>query len=135
MSKDTKYHSLWKDYLRPADTPLKEEKGRSRQRGIYKFLFMIGYNITSGPNAQRGLDDIASDIRALKNVTIVTIVIGNKNIGEKQYVAGVALKFIASNPGEFSSPEETKARILRDLRRIKNVQRLYKVSPGLDRIE
>ena len=117
----------WKNFLN-------EERGRSRQRGVYKFLFMIGYTISTGKK-QRGLDDIATDMRALPNVTIVSIIQGNKNIGELQYVAGISLKFVASNPGEFSSPEDTKLQILRQIRKLKNVNRIYKVSTGIERVE
>jgi hypothetical protein len=74
-------------------------------------------------------------MRALPNVTIVTVVVGNKNISERTYVAGLSVKYVASTPGQFSSPEETKARIIRDVRRLRGVQRIYKISTGLDRIE
>ena len=117
----------WKNFLN-------EERGRSRQRGVYKFLFMIGYTISTGKK-QRGLDDIATDMRALPNVTIVSIIQGNKNVGDLQYVAGISLKFVASVPGQFSSPEDTKLQILRFIRKLKNVNRIYKVSPGLERVE
>ena len=117
----------WKNFL-------KEERGRSRQRGVYKFLFMIGYTISTGKK-QRGLDDIATDIRALPNVTIVSIIQGNQSVGERQYVAGISLKFVASNPGQFSNPEDTKMQILRTIRKLKNVNRIYKVSPGIERVE
>ena len=73
----------WKNFL-------KEERGRSRQRGVYKFLFMIGYTISTGKK-QRGLDDIATDMRALSNVTIVSIIQGNKNIGELQYSSFITI--------------------------------------------
>tara|TARA_Y100000592_G_scaffold101037_1_gene184829 strand:+ start:53645 stop:53932 length:288 start_codon:yes stop_codon:yes gene_type:complete len=95
---------------------------------------MIGYTISTGKK-QRGLDDIATDMRALPNVTIVSIIQGNKNVGDLQYVAGISLKFVASNPGQFSSPEDTKLQILRLIRKLKNVNRIYKVSPGLERVE
>ena len=117
----------WKSFLN-------EERGRSRQRGVYKFLFMIGYTITTG-DKQRGLDDIATDIRSIPNVTIVSVIQGNKNIGERQYVAGLSIKYVASTPGQFSSPEDTKSMIMRLIRRTKNVNRIYRVSPGLERVE
>jgi hypothetical protein len=127
------FQNKWKKFNLEQKT-LSEEKGRSRQRGVYKFLFMIGYGIETGEK-QRGLDDIATDMRALPNVTIVTVVVGNKNISERTYVAGLSVKYVASTPGQFSSPEETKARIIRDVRRLRGVQRIYKISTGLDRIE
>ena len=120
-------NKVWRQYL-------DEERGRSRQRGVYKFLFMIGYTISTG-DRQRGLDDIATDIRSIPNVTIVSVIQGNKNIGERQYVAGLSIKFVASVPGSFSSPEDTKMSIMRVIRKVKNVNRIYKVSPGLERLE
>jgi hypothetical protein len=128
------YHKKWKEFREGDQDLVKEERGRSRQRGVYKFLFMIGYTVDTG-DKQRGLDDIATDIRALSHVTIVTIVVGNKNISERTYVAGISLKFIASNPAEFVSPEETKIKITREINKVRNVQRIYRVAPGLDRVE
>ncbi len=112
---------------------LQEERGRSRQRGIYKFYTMIGYTIEQA--SRRGLDDVLAEMRALPNVTIVTVVIANRKIGEDRYIAGLSVKFIPSYPGTFSSPEDTKARILRDIRRLKNVERIFKVSTSVERIE
>ena len=63
-----------------------EEKGRSRQRGIYKFYCMIGYRIESGAK-QRGLDDILADVRAIPGVTIVTVVVSNRKIAEERYIS------------------------------------------------
>ena len=113
---------------------LSEEKGRSRQRGIYKFYCMIGYTITAG-EYQRGLDDILADMRALPNVTIVTVVIANQKLGELRYVAGLSIKFIPSVPGEFRAPEDVKAKIIRDVKRLKNVENIFKVSTSIERIE
>jgi hypothetical protein len=111
-----------------------EEKNRSRQRGIYKFYCMIGYSIIIGDN-QRGLDDILADIRALPNVTIVTVVVRNQPIAEKRYVAGLSVKFIPSIAGEFRAPEEAKANIARGMKRVKNLERIFKVSTSVERIE
>ncbi len=111
-----------------------EEKGRSRQRGIYKFYCMIGYNITTG-ESQRGLDDILADIRALPNVTIVTVVIGNRRIAEETYIAGLSVKFIPSIPGVFANPESIKSNIVRGVKKVKNVQRIFKISSSLERVE
>ena len=114
---------------------LGEEKGRSRQRGIYKFHCMISYNITSDGERARGLDDILADMRALPNVTIVTVAIRNQKVAEARYIAGLAIKFIPSTPGDMNQPEGTKARIVRDIKRLTNVQSLFKLSTGLIRIE
>lgn len=114
---------------------LGEEKGRSRQRGIYKFHCMISYNITSDGEKARGLDDILADMRALPNVTIVTVAIRNQKIAEGRYIAGLAVKFIPSTPGDMNQPEGTKARIVRDIKRLTNVQSLFKLSTGLIRLE
>lgn len=113
---------------------ISEEKGRSRQRGIYKFYCMIGYTVEAGEK-QRGLDDILADIRALPHVTIVTVVVGNEPIAEKRYVAGLSVKFIPSIQGEFQTPENVKIDILRSMKKTKNVQRIFKVSPSLERVE
>ena len=111
-----------------------EEKGRSRQRGIYRFYCMIGYTVELGDN-QRGLDDILADMRALPNVTIVTVVVGNRRIAEHRYIAGISIKFIPSIPGTFNNPETIKSRITREIRRVKNVERIFKVSTSIDRVE
>ena len=114
---------------------LGEEKGRSRQRGIYKFYCMLSYDLTAEGEKARGLDDILADLRALSNVTIVTVVVRNQKIAEGRYIAGLSIKFIPSTPGEFNSPEGVKARIIKDVKRLANVQSLFKVSAGLERLE
>lgn len=114
---------------------LGEEKGRSRQRGIYKFHCMIAYGLTTEGDRARGLDDILADLRALPNVTIVTVAIRNQKIAEGRYIAGLAIKFIPSVPGNMNQPEQVKARIVRDIKRLENVQSLFKLSTGLIRIE
>jgi len=114
---------------------LGEEKGRSRQRGIYKFHCMISYNITAAADQSRGLDDILADMRALPNVTIVTVAIKNQKVAENRYIAGLAVKFIPSTPGDMNQPELTKTRIVRDIKRLANVQSLFKLSAGLTRLE
>ena len=112
-----------------------EEKGRTRQSGIYKFYCMIGYVADESGDKTRGLDDILADLRALENVTIVTVVVANRKIAEKRYISGLSIKFIPSTPGQIHSPEDTKARILRDVRRLRNVERIFKVSTSIERIE
>ena len=114
---------------------LKEEKGRSRQRGIYKFYCMISYGITIDENRSRGLDDILADLRALHNVTIVTVVVSSQKVSEGRYIAGLSIKFIPSTPGQNQSPEFCKARIVNDVKRLHNVQSVFKLSAGLERIE
>ena len=116
-------------------TFLAEERGRSRQRGIYKFYLMLNYTLTHDELHSRGLDDILADLRALPNVTIVTVVISNQKVADRAYIAGLSVKFIPSTPGQFNSPEDIKSRILRDIRRLKNVQSIFKVSAGLERLE
>lgn len=114
---------------------LGEEKGRSRQRGIYKFYCMIAYGLTAEGEKTRGLDDILADMRALQNVTIVTVAIRNQKVSEGKYIAGLAIKFIPSTPGDMNTPENVKAKIVRDIKRLTNVQTLFKLSTGLTRLE
>ena len=114
---------------------LGEEKGRTRQRGIYKFHCMISYGITAEADKSRGLDDILADLRALPNVTIVTVAIKNQKVAEGRYIAGLSIKFIPSTPGDMNQPELTKARIVKDIKRLANVQSLFKLSVGLQRLE
>ena len=114
---------------------INEEKGRSRQRGIYKFYCMISYGLTAEGEKTRGLDDILADMRALPNVTIVTVAVRNQKIAEGRYIAGLAIKFIPSTPGDMNTPENVKARIVRDIKRLTNVQSLFKLSTGLIRLE
>jgi len=113
---------------------LTEEKDRPRQRGIYKFYCMIGYTIEIG-ESKRGLDDILAEMRALPTVTIVNVAIANRKIAEQTYIAGLSIKFIPSYPGTFSNPEDAKSKILRACKRLKNVQRIFKVSTSIERIE
>ena len=127
MTKDKFYGNI--------EETITEEKGRSRQRGIYKFYCMLSYGLTLEENKTRGLDDILADLRALPNVTIVTVVVKNQKIAEGRYIAGLSLKFIPSIPGQFRSPEDVKTRIVRDIKRLGNVQNVFKVSSGLERLE
>ena len=83
----------------------------------------------------RGLDDILADMRALENVTIVTVAIRNQKVAEGRYIAGLAIKFIPTTPGNMNAPENVKARIVRDVKRLTNVQSLFKLSTGLIRLE
>ena len=129
MTKDNFYDIIKKQLN------IKEEKGRSRQRGIYKFYCMISYNLTIEGEKSRGLDDILADLRALPNVTIVTVAVRNQKIAEGRYIAGLAIKFIPSTPGDMNTPENVKARIVRDIKRLTNVQSLFKLSTGLIRLE
>ena len=128
LSKQSFYDSIEKEIVT-------EEKGRSRQRGIYKFYCMLTYSLTIEENKSRGLDDILADLRALPNVTIVTVAVKNEKVAEGRYLAGLSIKFIPSTPGQLSAPEVVKARIIRDMKRLANVQSIYKVSVGLERLE
>jgi hypothetical protein len=114
---------------------IEEEKGRTRQSGIYRFHCMIGCSAEDTGNKQRGLEDILADLRALEGVTIVTVVIANRKIAEGRYISGLSIKFIPSSPGQVRSPEDTKARILRETRRLRNVERIFKISTSVERIE
>ena len=131
-------HNQWRDFIRAPHQPrhrLSEGAGRSRQRGIYKFYCMLSYVLTHDEVTSRGLDDILADLRALPNVTIVTVVIANQKVGEGRYIAGLSIKYIPSVPGEFNSPEDVKMRVTRDVKRIPNVHSVFKVSSGIERIE
>tara|TARA_B100000282_G_scaffold296879_1_gene280784 strand:+ start:7769 stop:9592 length:1824 start_codon:yes stop_codon:yes gene_type:complete len=128
LTKQSFYDSIEKEIVT-------EEKGRSRQRGIYKFYCMLSYGLTIEENRSRGLDDILADLRALPNVTIVTVVIKNQKVSEGRYIAGLSIKFIPSTPGQLNAPEDVKLRILKDIKRLGNVQSLFKVSAGLERLE
>jgi hypothetical protein len=125
---------MMKEEIKEYFDQFSEEKNRSRQRGIYKFYCMLGYSVGTGEN-QRGLDDILTDLRALPNVTIVTVVVSNQPIADGRYVAGISIKYIPSISGEFRSPEDTKAAIIRGIRKVKNLERIFKVSTSPERIE
>jgi len=112
-----------------------EEKGRSRQRGVYKFYCMIGYQVVESGDKQRGLDDILGDIRAIPGVTIVTVVVSNRRIAKQRYISGLSIKFIPSLPGVIASPEDAKSRIIKTVKRIQNVDRIFKISTSFERIE
>tara|TARA_B100000214_G_scaffold268036_1_gene198819 strand:- start:19161 stop:19559 length:399 start_codon:yes stop_codon:yes gene_type:complete len=130
------FDQIWRKFLKEdLSSGITEEIGRSRQRGIYKFYCMLSYNLTTLEGKSRGLDDILADLRALPNVTIVTVVVRNQKISERNYVAGLSVKFIPSIPGQFNSPEDVKQRILRDIRKLANVGTVFKISAGLERLE
>jgi len=96
---------------------------------------MISYGLLTESDRSRGLDDILADLRALENVTIVTVAIRNQKVSEGKYIAGLAIKFIPTTPGNLNTPENVKARIVRDIKRLENVQSLFKLSTGLIRLE
>ena len=110
---------------------LGEDQTRSRQMGIYKFYCMIGYSITE----DRGLEDMLAEARAIPSVTIVTVVVSNRRVSESRHIAGLSVKFIPSTPGSIRAPEDAKASILRDIRRLKGVEKIFKVSSSVERIE
>lgn len=119
------FNKDWKSYL--------GEEDRSRQRGIYRFYMMLGYQLNS--DTGRGLDDILAEMRALPSVTIVTVATRNRKIGENNYVAGLAIKFVPSFPGVLRSPEDAKTKTIADVRKIKGVTRIFKLSAGFERVE
>lgn len=112
---------------------ISERDERSRQYGVYQFYLMLGYTSDSGEESYRGLEDIVADIRAVPSVTVVTIMVKNQKISEKDYVAGLRIKFIPSIPGVLRSPEDAKVKILRMIRKIKGVRRIFKVSQGFEK--
>ena len=114
---------------------LSEERGRSRQRGIYKFYLMVGYSTVATEVAQRGLDDILTDVRALPNVTICTVIVGNRRVGDGRYVAGLSLKFCPTTPGSIGNPRDVKKQIVLGVRNIRNVQNVFRVSADIERLE
>jgi hypothetical protein len=95
---------------------------------------MLSYKIDTG-DRQRGLDDILADIRALPNVTIVSVVVSNERIAPQSYVAGLSIKFIPSTPGTFNDPEDVKKKIILGIKSTGNVQRVFRVSFKLERLE
>ena len=119
------FNKEWKSYL--------GEEDRSRQRGIYRFYMMLGYQLDS--DTGRGLDDILAEMRALPSVTIVTVATRNRKIGENNYVAGLAITFVPSFPGVLRSPEDAKTKTIADIRKIKGVTRIFKLSAGFERVE
>ena len=110
-----------------------ERDERSRQYGVYQFYLMLGYTSDSSEDSYRGLEDIVADIRAIPSVTVVTIMVKNQKISEKDYVAGLRIKFIPSIPGVLRSPEDAKLKTLRMIRKIKGVRRIFKVSQGFEK--
>jgi hypothetical protein len=63
------------------------------------------------------------------------VAIKNQKVSEGNYIAGLSIKFIPSIPGKINSPEDVKARIISDIRDIKNVNRIFKVTPKVERLE
>ena len=101
LTKQGFYDSIEKDII-------KEEKGRSRQRGIYKFYCMLSYGLTLEENKSRGLDDILADLRALPNVTIVTVVVKNQKV-TKMYILTVHGK---ESEGAYSVEDDNGEQVL-----------------------
>ena len=121
------FNKTWKEHVF-------EEKGRSKQRGIYKFLCMVGYTVDAG-EIQRGLEDIKADFRACEYVTIVDVIVKNKKMAAGRYVAGLGIKFTPTVPGKIGHPEHVKRKVLASLRAIPNVMNVYRVSAPLERLE
>ena len=91
------------------DSLISERENRSRQTGVYQFYLMLGYKAESaGQEGYRGLEDIVADIRAIPSVTVVTIMVKNQKVSERDYIAGLRIKFIPSLPGMLRSPEDAK---------------------------
>ena len=94
----------------------------------------MGYSAEHrGQSGWRGLEDIVADIRAIPSVTVVTIMVKNQRISEKDYVAGLKIKFIPSLPGMLRTPEDAKLKIMRLIKRVKGVRRIFKVSQGFEK--
>ncbi len=116
------------------DSLVSEKEDRSRQHGVYQFYLMLGYSAEHrGESGWRGLEDIVADIRAIPSVTVVTIMVKNQRISEKDYVAGLKIKFIPSLPGILRTPEDAKLKIMRLIKRVKGVRRIFKVSQGFEK--
>mgnify|MGYP001322201658 FL=1 len=116
------------------DSLVSEKEDRSRQHGVYQFYLMLGYSAEQrGQSGWRGLEDIVADIRAIPSVTVVTIMVKNQRISEKDYVAGLKIKFIPSLPGILRTPEDAKLKIMRLIKRVKGVRRIFKVSQGFEK--
>lgn len=116
------------------DSLVSEKEDRSRQHGVYQFYLMLGYSAEHrGESGWRGLEDIVADIRAIPSVTVVTIMVKNQRISEKDYVAGLKIKFIPSLPGMLRTPEDAKLKIMRLIKRVKGVRRIFKVSQGFEK--
>ena len=115
------------------DSLISEKEERSRQFGVYQFYLMLGYSAGSGEKGFRGLEDIVADIRAIPSITVVTIMVKNQKISETDYIAGLKIKFIPSLPGMIRTPEDAKLKILRTVKKIKGVRRLFKVSQGFEK--
>ena len=113
----------WKSYLSEADV--------SRQKANYRFYMMLGYQTSEG----RGLDDILGEVRGIPSVTVVTVSTRNRKVGENSYVAGIAIKFVPSFPGNVRSPEEAKSRIVQIIRAVNGVTKIFKLSTKFERID
>ena len=115
------------------DSLITEKEERSRQFGVYQFYLMLGYSAGGGEKGFRGLEDIVADIRAIPSITVVTIMVKNQKISDTDYVAGLKIKYIPSLPGMIRTPEDAKLKILRTVKQIKGVRRLFKVSQGFEK--
>lgn len=114
------------DYL----NSLSEAEERSRQKGIYRFYCMMQYT-----DAERSLESILTDIRALPSITIVNTVGNTKSVAPSVHIAALSVKFVPSPVGVPASPERKKVEILQSLKRISGVSRLFKVSSRLERFD
>lgn len=118
------------------DSLISERENRSRQTGVYQFYLMLGYKAESaGQEGYRGLEDIVADIRAIPSVTVVTIMVKNQKVSERDYIAGLRIKFIPSLPGMLRSPEDAKLKILRMVKQTKGVSKIFKISQGFEKTQ
>ena len=118
------------------DSLISERENRSRQTGVYQFYLMLGYKAESaGQEGYRGLEDIVADIRAIPSVTVVTIMVKNQKVSERDYIAGLRVKFIPSLPGMLRSPEDAKIKILRMIKQTKGVSKIFKISQGFEKTQ
>ena len=109
---------------------LVEAEDRSRQKGIYRFFCMMQYT-----DADRSLESILTDIRALPAITIVNTVGNTKSVAPSVHIAALSIKFVPSPVGVAASPERKKVEILQNLKRVSGVNRLFKVSSRLERFD
>ena len=107
------------------------EEERSRQREFTDFT-MLRYQIDSDSGC--GLDDILAEMRALPSVTIVTVATRNRKI-ERTIMLLVWHQVCSQLSRCPRSPEDAKTKTIADIRKIKGVTRIFKLSAGFERVE
>ena len=103
---------------------------RSKQKGIYRFFCMIRYS-----DAERSLEDILTDVRALPSITIVKTEGDTSKVGPGDYVAAMSIKYVPSPVGVPASPDKRKTEIISNLRRIAGIKKVFKVSSRVERFD